>query len=133
MCLTAAAVVILTTVFGRYPKAKGKGSLSGLTSNTSTTDKFYLHCVSRLPRVACPEMPGLILFRRSDVYACSGSLGRSNDGGQASVDVGCSGCSSPEVLSVSGSPTELSRTVVGSVAYLSGKKMNSVSTDPSAL
>ena len=99
MFLTAAAVVILTTVFGRYPNAKGKGSLSGLTSNTSTTDKFYLHCVSRLPRVACPEMPGLILFRRSDVYARSGSLGRSNDGGQASGDVGCPGCSSPEVLS----------------------------------
>ena len=89
--------MILTTVFGRYPNAKGKGSLSGLTSNTSTTDKFYLHCVSRLPRVACPEMPGLILFRRSDVYARSGSLGRSNDGGQASGDVGCSGCSSLEV------------------------------------
>ena len=39
----------------------------------------------------------MILLRRSDVYARSGSLGRSNDGGQASGDVGCSGCSSPEV------------------------------------
>ena len=111
----------------------GKGSLSGLTLNTSTTRDVYLH-----DSVACHVLhvrssPGLILLRRSDVYARSGSLGRSNDGGQASGDVGCSGCSSPEVLSVSGSPTELSRTVVGSVAYLSGKKMNSVSTDPSAL
>ena len=87
-------MVILTTLFGRYPKAKGKGSLSGLTLNTSTTET--LTYANQQPATRCssgdPVSSGALT---GTLWSCS--VGRVDEG-QASVALGSGGVEIPSVV-----------------------------------
>ena len=70
MFLTAAVVVFLTTVFGRYPKVK---VAQMCTLDFPTTDKFYLHesaaCHALLSGDLVPMLDGYALL-----WSCSGDV-----------------------------------------------------------